>query len=81
LSDIKHTKYIVSMARGNDINSAGSQFFIMVGNAPWLDGLYTVFGEVVEGHDVVDKIAALQTNPRDQPLDIEKARIKTIRVN
>ncbi|MCA2003475.1 MAG: peptidylprolyl isomerase [Candidatus Nitrosotenuis sp.] len=81
LSDIKHTKYIVSMARGSDINSAGSQFFIMVGDAPWLDGKYTVFGEVIEGKDVVDKIAALQTNPKDQPMDTESARIISIRVN
>ena len=81
LSNIKHTKYIVSMARGSDINSAGSQFFIMVGDAPWLDGKYTVFGEVIEGKDVVDKIAALQTNPKDQPMDTESARIISIRVN
>lgn len=81
LSDIKHTKYVVSMARGSDINSAGSQFFIMVGSAPWLDGQYTVFGEVVDGMDVVDKIAALKTNPKDQPMDTESARIVSIRID
>jgi len=62
LSDLKHVKYIVSMARGSDINSADSQFYIVLGDAPWLDGKYTIFGEVISGRDVVDKIAALQTN-------------------
>jgi dolichyl-diphosphooligosaccharide--protein glycosyltransferase len=69
------------MARGQDINSAGSQFFIMVGDAPWLDGQYTIFGQVIEGQDVVDKIASLQTNLNDQPLDWESARIKSITVS
>lgn len=81
ISDLKHTKYMVSMARGQDINSAGSQFFIMVGDAPWLDGQYTIFGQVIEGQDVVDKIASLQTNLNDQPLDWESARIKSITVS
>jgi cyclophilin family peptidyl-prolyl cis-trans isomerase len=52
-----------------------------VGSAPWLDGQYTVFGEVVDGMDVVDKIAALKTNPKDQPMDTESARIVSIRIN
>jgi dolichyl-diphosphooligosaccharide--protein glycosyltransferase len=78
LSDLKHTKYIVSMARGPDINSAGSQFFIMVGDAPWLDGQYTIFGEVIKGQEVVDEIAAIKTNLNDQPVDWEAARIRSI---
>jgi dolichyl-diphosphooligosaccharide---protein glycosyltransferase len=77
-SNIKHEKYIVSMARGNDINSAGSQFFIVLGNAPWLDGKYTVFGEVISGQDVVDKIASLETNSLDQPIDPKSAIIEKI---
>jgi dolichyl-diphosphooligosaccharide--protein glycosyltransferase len=81
ISDLKHTKYIVSMARGQDINSAGSQFFIVTGDAPWLNGQYTIFGEVIEGQDVVDNIAALKTNLKDQPVDIESARIKKITVS
>jgi dolichyl-diphosphooligosaccharide--protein glycosyltransferase len=81
ISDLKHTKYVVSMARGQDIDSAGSQFFIMVGEASWLDGQYTIFGEVIEGQDVVDQIAALQTNLNDQPMDWESARIKTITIS
>ncbi|MEM3172539.1 MAG: peptidylprolyl isomerase [Candidatus Nitrosotenuis sp.] len=81
ISDLKHTKYIVSMARGQNINSAGSQFFIMLGDAPWLDGLYTIFGEVIEGKDVVDKLGSLQTDLNARPLDIESARIKSIRIS
>jgi peptidyl-prolyl cis-trans isomerase B (cyclophilin B) len=56
-SDRKHVRGVISMARGSDINSAGSQFFLMLGNAPFLDGKYTAFGEVVEGDDVLSKIA------------------------
>lgn len=81
ISNIKHTKYVVSMARGQDINSAGSQFFIVIGDASWLDGDYTIFGEVIEGKDVVDKIAALQTNLNDQPVDFESARMKSITIS
>jgi len=78
LTDLKHVKYIVSMARGSDINSAGSQFYIVLGDAPWLDGKYTIFGEVISGHDVVDKIAALQTNSQDQPLDPLEAKMDKV---
>ncbi|MEW6044564.1 MAG: peptidylprolyl isomerase [Thermoproteota archaeon] len=81
ISDLKHTKYMVSMARGQAIDSAGSQFFIMVGDAPWLDGEYTIFGEVIDGQEVVDQIASLQTNLNDQPLDWESARIKSITIS
>ena len=80
-SDIKHEKYIVSMARGTDINSAGSQFFIVLGNSPWLDGKYTVFGEVISGQDVVDKIADLETNSQDQPINPENTIIEKITIN
>ncbi|HWP78556.1 MAG TPA: peptidylprolyl isomerase [Candidatus Nitrosotenuis sp.] len=81
ISNLKHTKYMVSMARGQNIDSAGSQFFIMVGDAPWLDGQYTIFGEVIKGQEVVDQIASLQTNLNDQPLDWESARIKSITIS
>ncbi|HXV38712.1 MAG TPA: peptidylprolyl isomerase [Nitrosopumilaceae archaeon] len=79
-SDLKHKKYVVSMARGSDINSAGSQFFIMLGDASWLDGQYTIFGEVISGKEIVDKIASLETNSEDQPLDVEAARIKKVSI-
>ena len=65
---LKHTRGVLSMARAQDPNSAGSQFFIMHADAPYLDGNYAAFGEVVEGLDVVDEIAAVQTNYADKPL-------------
>lgn len=80
-SNLKHTKYVVSMARAQDINSGGSQFFIVLGDAPFLDGKYTIFGEVVDGKDVVDKLGSLKTNSDDQPVDTEQARIKSIRIS
>jgi len=78
-STLKHVKYMVSMARGPSINSASSQFFIMVGDAPNLDGKYTIFGQVISGQDVVDKIAAIKTDPTtDQPLGPEEARMSKV---
>ena len=67
-NDLKHTKGVISMARTAAPNSAGSQFFIMHAAAPHLDGQYAAFGKVVEGLDVVDRIAAVRTNPWDKPL-------------
>lgn len=66
---IPHERGIVSAARSADPNSAGSQFFIMVGKAPSLDGQYTVFGEVVKGIEVADKIVSQPRDPRDNPLE------------
>jgi dolichyl-diphosphooligosaccharide--protein glycosyltransferase len=80
-SSLKHTKYVVSMARGQDIDSGGSQFFIVLGDAPFLDGKYTIFGEVINGKDIVDKLGSLKTNSADQPVDIEQARIKSIKIS
>ena len=65
---LKHTRGVLSMARANDPDSAGSQFFIMHADAPYLDGKYAAFGEVVEGIEVVDEIAACKTNFADKPL-------------
>ncbi|MBE6135780.1 MAG: peptidylprolyl isomerase [Erysipelotrichaceae bacterium] len=65
---IKHTRGVISMARAMHPDSAGSQFFIMHQDAPHLDGQYAAFGHVVEGIEVVDKIAASKTNFRDKPL-------------
>jgi cyclophilin family peptidyl-prolyl cis-trans isomerase len=61
-TDTKHVKGIVSMARGDDPASATTSFFIVTGNAPSLDGKYTVFGRVIDGLDVVDKIERLPLN-------------------
>ncbi len=66
---IPHERGIVSAARSADPDSAGSQFFIMVGKAPSLDGQYTVFGEVVKGMEVADKIVRQPRDPRDGPLE------------
>jgi len=68
-NDIPHRRGILSMARTNDPNSAGSQFFIVVKDSTFLDGQYTVFGEVVKGMDVADKIVNLPRNTRDLPTE------------
>ena len=65
---IKHTRGVISMARAMHPDSAGSQFFIMHQDAPHLDGQYAAFGHVIEGIEVVDKIANVKTNYRDKPL-------------
>ena len=65
---LKHTRGVLSMARAQHPDSAGSQFFIMHADAPYLDGNYAAFGEVVEGIEVVDEIAAVQTDFSDRPL-------------
>lgn len=65
---LKHTRGVLSMARAGHPDSAGSQFFIMHADAPYLDGNYAAFGEIIEGLDVVDEIASVMTNPMDHPL-------------
>ena len=67
-NDLKHTRGVLSMARAMDPDSAGSQFFIMHEDAPHLDGQYAAFGQVLEGMDVVDRIAAAKTGWADKPL-------------
>jgi len=66
-SDTPHKRGIVSMARAADPDTAGSQFFIVVENSPFLDRKYTVFGEVIKGLGVADKIANLPRDDRDLP--------------
>ncbi len=63
-----HTRGTVSMARSQDPNSAGSQFFICVADANFLDGQYTAFGEVVSGMEIVDRIVNVQRDGNDNPL-------------
>ena len=77
-TDVPHKRGILSMARAQDPNSAGSQFFIVVADSNFLDGQYTVFGEVIEGMDVADKIVNVKRDGNDNPL--EKVTMKvTIR--
>jgi peptidyl-prolyl cis-trans isomerase B (cyclophilin B) len=64
-----HKRGTLSMARSADPDSAGSQFFICVADAPFLDGQYTVFGEVEKGMEVADKIVSQPRDPRDNPLE------------
>lgn len=77
-SSRSHHRGIVSMARAQDPNSAGSQFFIVTTDSTFLDRQYTVFGEVVEGMDVADKIVNLQRDRNDCPL--EEAKMLHVKV-
>ncbi len=77
-NDIKHERGILSMARSQDPNSAGSQFFIVVKDSFFLDNNYTVFGKVISGMDVADKIAAEPRDNRDNPL--RRVTIKSIKI-
>ncbi len=67
-NDVSHKRGTASMARSQHVDSAGSQFFITVADVPQLDGQYTVWGTVVNGMDVVDKIVALQRDRNDNPV-------------
>ena len=81
-NDLKHEEKIVSMARANDYDSAGSQFFIMLGEAPYLDGSYAAFGKVIDGWENIERIVAMErvSNPESGKLAtnlvIKKAIIK-----
>ena len=66
-NNLKHTRGVLSMARAQNPNSAGSQFFIMHDDAPYLDGQYAAFGKVVSGMEVVDEIASVATDYNDKP--------------
>lgn len=77
-NDLKHTEGVLSMARTMNPNSAGSQFFIMVGNTPHLDGQYAAFGKVIEGLDVAFKIADVQRDNRDKPINPQVMKEVTV---
>lgn len=68
-NDLKHTRGVISMARSQSPDSAGSQFFIMVNDSPNLDGDYAGFGEVTDGMDTVDKIVETERDNNDKPLE------------
>jgi peptidyl-prolyl cis-trans isomerase B (cyclophilin B) len=83
-NDIKHLRGVISMARSQMPNSAGSQFFIMHANAAYLDGQYAAFGKVIEGMDTVDEIANVPTDYNDRPRKeqkIAKVTVDTFGVN
>ena len=77
-NNLSHKRGVLSMARAQSPNSAGSQFFIMHEDGDFLDGQYAAFGAVTEGMDVVDAIAAVRTNMQDRPLDEQKIKSITV---
>jgi len=78
-NNLKHERGIISMARTNDPNSAGSQFFIMVKESSQLDGKYAAFGNVIEGIETVDAIVSSERDRADKPLKDQK--MKTVKVD
>ena len=77
-NDLDHTRGVLSMARAMHPDSAGSQFFIMVEDAPHLDGQYAAFGKVTSGMEVVDAIAATKTGMQDRPVTEQKIASITV---
>lgn len=77
-NELKHTKGVLSMARTMDPNSAGSQFFIMVEDAPHLDGQYASFGKVIEGMEVADEIVNAKTDYSDRPYEDQVMKSMTV---
>lgn len=75
---LKHTRGVISMARAQDPNSGGSQFFIMVADSAQLDGQYAAFGKVLEGMDEVDKIVSVDRNSSDKPNKDQKMKTVTV---
>lgn len=77
-NDLKHTRGVLSMARSRLPDSAGSQFFIMHADSPHLDGQYAAFGKVIEGMDVVDRIASTSTDHSDRPKSDQRIKTATV---
>ncbi len=77
-SDTPHKRGIVSMARSQDPDSAGSQFFIVVEDSRFLDRKYTVFGEVVKGMGVADKIVGQDRDAKDNPLERVEMKVEIV---
>ncbi len=75
---LKHTEGVLSMARAMHPDSAGSQFFIMHKTSPHLDGGYAAFGKVIEGMDVVNKIAETPTDYQDRPMEVQQMKSVTV---
>ncbi len=77
-NDLKHTTGVLSMARAQDPNSAGSQFFIMVADAPSLDAQYASFGKVIEGMETAEEIVGLERDQMDKPLEVPVMKKVTV---
>ena len=77
-NDLSHSRGVLSMARAMDPNSAGSQFFIMHADGPFLDGQYAAFGKVTEGMDVVDGIVAIPADWNDRPREDQRMKKVTV---
>ena len=77
-NDKAHTRGVLSMARSNDPDSAGSQFFICHDKADFLDGKYTAFGKLIKGDEVLEKIATTQTRPQDRP--VKRMGVESIKI-
>lgn len=75
-NDLKHKRGVLSMARAMNPDSAGSQFFIMHADYPYLDGEYAAFGKLTEGEDVLDRIAGVRTDAMDRPF--REQRMKSV---
>lgn len=83
-NSLRHTRGVISMARSGHPDSAGSQFFIMVEDAPHLDGQYAAFGKVVEGLDTADQIVSARRDRSDKPLEdqmMESVTVETFGVD
>ena len=80
-NDLKHKRGVISMARSMMPNSAGSQFFILHADAPHLDGQYAAFGQVIDGMDVIDKIAEVNVDYNDKPLRDQVIKSVTVDTN
>lgn len=78
INQLKHTEGVLSMARAMHPDSAGSQFFIMHKNSPHLDGSYAAFGKVIEGMEVVNKIAETKTDYTDRPMEPQVMKKVTV---
>ena len=79
-NNLKHTAGVISMARSMDPDSAGSQFFIMHKDAPHLDGSYAAFGKIIEGMEVVNKIAETKTDWGDRPYEDQVMETVTVEI-
>lgn len=77
-NNLKHTEGVLSMARSMAPDSAGSQFFIMHKTSPHLDGSYAAFGKVIEGMEIINKIAETETDYYDRPLEEQKMKTVTV---